>query len=94
MTNDPLCAWAIEAWKKEALRNLPSVKLARPLKADNRESQKALARARRSLAASQAASKRKLSERLVEIERVSRERREVRDRELGQKRWEILTASR
>jgi len=49
MTNDPLRAWAIEAWKKEVLRNLPSARAARQFKASQRESMKAMARARRSL---------------------------------------------
>jgi len=90
MTNDPLRAWAIEAWKKEVLRNLPAAKAVRQLKASQRESTKDMARARRSLAASQAASQRKLNQRLADLERASRERREALDRELEEKRWDLL----
>jgi len=94
MINDPLRAWAIEAWQKEVLRNLPSVKLARQLKVSQRESKKDLARARRSLLASQSSSKRKLDQRLADLERASRGRREAQDREFAEKQWEILRASR
>jgi len=94
MTNDPLRAWAIEAWKKEVLRNMPSVKLARQFKASQRESKKAWDRARRSLAASQASSQRKLNQRLADLERASRERREALDRELEEKRWNLLTGKK
>jgi len=94
MINDPFRAWAIEAWKKEVVRNMPAAKLARQLKAEQRESKKSWDRARRSLLASQSSSKRKLDQQLAELEKASRERREALDRELEQKRWEILTASR
>jgi len=93
MTNE-LRVWAVEAWKKEVLRNMPSVKLARQLKASQRESKKAMAHARRSLAASQASSKRKLDQRLADLERVSRDRREAQDRELEEKRWDLLMGKR
>jgi len=69
----------MQAWEKEVIRHSPGAKLARQLKASQRESGKALARARRSLAASQASSQRKLNQRLVDLERASRERREALD---------------
>jgi len=90
MTNDPLRAWAIKAWEKGAIRNMPAAKLARQLKAERRESKRAWGRARRSLLASQAASQRKLNQRLADLERESRDRREVQDREFEERRWELL----
>jgi len=93
MTNDVFRDWAVEAWKKEVLKNMPSAKAARQLKAAQRESRKALASARRSMAASQAATQRKHDQRLRDIERESRERREVRDREFEAKRWDLITRS-
>jgi len=94
MTPDDLSAWAVKAWEREVLKNMPSAKAARQLKADGRESRKALASARRSMAASQAATQRKLNQRQVDIEREFRERREVRDREFEQKRWDLLVGKR
>jgi len=32
MTNDVFRDWAVEAWKKEVLKNLPAAKAARQLK--------------------------------------------------------------
>jgi len=90
MIDDPLRAWAIEAWKKEVLRNVPSAKLVRQLKASQRESQRSMARARRSMLAQQAASQRKLNQRLSDLEKLSRERREALARELEEKQWSIL----
>lgn len=95
MMNDPTFrAWAMKAWKKEVLKNLPSVKAARQLKAGQRESRKALAQARRSLAAQQASTKRKLATRLAEIEREFRDRREVQDRKFEELRWEVIMSQR
>jgi len=90
MTNDVFRDWAVEAWKKEVLKNLPAVKAARQLKAGQRESRKAVVRAQRSLAAQQASTKRKLNTRLAEIEQVSRAAREVRDRKFEELRWRVL----
>jgi len=86
--------WAVEAWKKEVLKNMPAVKAARQLKAGQRESRKALASAGRSLAAFQASNQRKFHQRLAGIERASREWREAIDREFEQKRWDLLIGSR
>jgi len=94
MLNDELRVWAMKAWEKEVLRNLPAAKLARQLKASQRESGKAWDRARRSMAASQASSQRKLNQRLAELERASRERREALDREFEEKRWVLLMGKR
>jgi len=94
MTNEELRAWAMQAWVKEVTRNMPTVKAVRQLKADSRESRKALASARRSMAAQQASNQRKLHQRQADIERTFRERREVRDRELEEKRWDLLIGSR
>jgi len=85
--------WAVEAWKKEVLKNLPAVKAARQLKAGQRESRKALAQALRSLAAQQASTKRKLNTRLAEIEREFRGRREAQDREFEERRWALIMDS-
>jgi len=90
MTNDAFRDWAVEAWKKEVLKNLPAAKAARQLKVGQRESRKALAQVRRTLAAQQASAKRKLNTRLAEIERESRDRREARDREFEQARWDLV----
>ena len=95
MTNDELLrAWAVKAWEKEVTRNMPTVKAARQLKADGRESRKALASVRRSQAAQQASIQRKLHQRLAGIERECRERREAIDREFEQKRWDLIIGSR
>jgi len=93
MTNEEFVTWAMQAWQKEVLKNLPSAKLALQLKASQRESKKALQRAQRSLAASQASSKRKLNQDLADIERVSKERRETLDREFDEKRWALIMDS-
>jgi len=90
MTNDVFRDWAVEAWQKEVLKNMPSAKAARKIKASQRESRKALASARRSMAAQQAATLRKLDQRQVDIEKMFRERRESRDREFEQRRWDLL----
>jgi len=94
MNREEYAAWAVEAWKKGVLKNMPAVKAARQLKAGQRESRKALALARRSLAASQAATRRKLNQRLADLERTSLERREVRDREFEDMRWDLLVGKR
>jgi len=83
----------VQAWVKEVTRNMPTAKAARQLKADGRESRKALASARRSMAAQQAATQRKLHERQADIERTFRERREVRDREFEERRWDLIARS-
>jgi len=94
MNREEYAAWAVEAWKKEVLKNMPTAKAARQLKADGRESRKALARARRCLAAQQAANQRKLNQRLADIERTFRERREASDREFEERRWAVLMGQR
>jgi len=94
MTPDDLSAWAVKAWEREVLKNMPMAKAARQLKADGRESRKALATARRSMAAQQASNQRKLNQRQADIERTFRERREARDREFEQRRWDLLIGSR
>jgi len=94
MTNDVFRDWAVEAWKKEVLKNRPAAKAARQLKVGQRESRKALGQARRSLAAQQASTKRKLNTRLAEIEQEFRFRREARDREFEQRRLRILMGDR
>jgi len=68
-------------------------KAGRSLRAGLSQSKKDMARARRSLAASQASSKRKLNQHLADIERVSRERREALDREFEEKRWALIIDS-
>jgi len=88
--HESLQAWAMRQLEAQVKRNLPSVKLARQLKASQRESKKAWGRARRSMAASQSSSKRKLDQQLAELEKASRERREALDRELEEKRWDFI----
>jgi len=90
MTNDELRTWAMKAWEKEVIRNLPAAKAARQLKASQVASRKALGRARRSLLAQQASTRRKLDKRASEIEQEFRGRREASDRELEEKRWQLL----
>jgi len=94
MTNEEFSAWALKAWESEVLKNLPATKARRAGQVRQRESNKALAAARRSLAAQQASAKRKLDTRLAEIEREFRDRREAQDREFEEKRWRILMDSR
>jgi len=93
VSEDDLRAWAVKAWEREVLKNMPVAKAARQLKASQRESKKALARARRSLAAQQASNQRKLNQRQAAIERTFRERREANDREFEAKRWDLITRS-
>jgi len=93
MINDELRAWAVEAWKKEVLKNMPAAKAARQLRASQVASRKALGQARRSLAAQQASAKRKLDKRASEIEQEFRDRREARDREFEEKRWALIMDS-
>jgi len=90
MTHDEFRSWALKRLEEQMRRNMPSVKLARQLKASQLESRKAMARARRSLVASQAASQRKLNNRLAELDRESRERREAQDAESERRRWDLL----
>lgn len=92
MTNE-FHDWAVEAWKKEVLKNMPAAKAARQLKVGQRESRKALASARRSLAAQQASIQRKLNQRLADIARVAGERERIRDAEMERKRWDFITRS-
>jgi len=94
MNREEYAAWAVEAWKKEVLKNMPVVKAARQLKADGRELRKALASARRSMAAQQAANQRKLHQRQAAIAREFRERERIRDAELEEKRWDLLVGKR
>jgi len=77
----PLCGWQVSQLRFS--RDYPLLEMAS-------FSQRAMVRVRRSLAASQAASQRKLNQRLADLERASRERREALDRELGEKRWDLL----
>jgi len=93
MTPDDLSAWAVEAWKKEVLKNMPTAKAVRQLKADGREFRKALASARRSMAAQQASTQRKLHQRQADIEREFRERERIRDAEMERKRWDLIVRS-
>jgi len=93
MTNDELRAWAMKAWEKEVIQNSPAAKASRSLRANLSQSKKDMARARRSLSASQASSKRKLNQRLVDLERASRERREASDREFEERRWQLIIDS-
>ncbi len=90
MTNKEFSAWAMKAWEAEVLRNLPATKARHARQAAQRESTKAMARARRSLLAQQASAKRKLNMRLAEIEQEFRGRRETSDRLVEERRWEII----
>jgi len=94
MINDLFRAWALEQLEGHMRRNMPVVKMARQLKVSQRESKKAMVRARRSLAASHAATQRKLNQQLSDLERESRERREVTDREFEERRWDLIMGSR
>jgi len=93
MNREEYAAWVQAAWEREVLRNMPTAKAVRQLKAGRVESRKALASARRSLAAQQASNQRKLRQRQADIEREFRERREVRDREFEEKRWDLIARS-
>jgi len=94
MNRAEYAAWVQAAWEKEVTRNLPTVKAARQLKAGRVESRKALASARRSLVAQQAATQRSFRQRQADIEREFRERRESRDREFEQRRWDLIIGAR
>jgi len=90
MNREEYAAWVQAAWVKDVMHKTPGAKLARQLKAGQRESKKAWGRARRSMAAAQASSKRKLNQRLAELERESRDRREALAREFEEKQWALL----
>jgi len=88
--DDPLRVLALGILAERMRRNMPSVKLARQLKASQRESMRAMVRARRSLSASQASSKRKLDLRLSDLERESRDRQLAQDAESDRRCWNLL----
>jgi len=90
MTHDEFRAWSLKQLEEHMKRGMPVARIVRQLKAGQRESRKSLARARRSLAAQQASSKRKLDQRLAELERASRERGAAQDAELERRRWDLL----
>jgi len=90
VTPDSFQDWALRQLEAQVKRNMPAAKAARQLKADNRDSRKAMARARRSLANAQAASKRKLNERLVLLEQESRARQNTQDAESDLRLWNLL----
>jgi len=90
MTNSELQAWAMKAWEKEVIQNSPAAKAGRSLRANLARSRKDMARARRSLASSQAASKRKLGQRQADIAQEFRDRREASDREFEERRWDLI----
>jgi len=90
MINDSLQAWAMKAWEKEVIRNSPAAKAGRSLRAGLVQSRKDMARARRSLASSEAASKRKLDQRQADIAQEFRDRREASDRLVEEQRWALV----
>jgi len=94
MNREEYAAWVQAAWVKEVMSKTPGAKVVRELKAIQRESKKAMERSRRSLSASQASSQRKLNQRLADLERESRDRRDVKDREFEQKCWQLLMDQR
>jgi len=94
MINEELSAWAMKAWEREVLKNLPAAKAVRQLKVSLSQSRKDMARARRSLAASQASSKRKLDQRLAGLELASRELREASDRKFEERCWNLLVGKK
>jgi len=93
MNREEYAAWVQAAWEKDVMKRTPGAKASRSLRASLSQSKKDMARARRSLAASQASSRRKLNQDLADIERTSRERREASDRELEEKRWQLIIDS-
>jgi len=93
MTSDLFQAWALKQLEEHMRRNMPGARAVRQLKADLSQSRKDMARARRSLAASHAASQRKLNHHLAEAERASREAREASDRKFEEKRWALIMDS-
>jgi len=94
MNRAEYAAWVQAVWEREVTRNMPAAKAVRQLKAGRVESRKALVSARRSMAASQAATQRKLNQRQADIEQTFRELRAVRDREFEQRRWDLIIGSR
>jgi len=90
MNRAEYAAWVQAAWEREVTRNMPAARAVRQLKAGRVESRKALGRARRSLAASQASNQRSFRQRQAAIERTFRERREASDREFEERRWAVL----
>jgi len=90
MTNDEFRAWSLKQLEASMRRNMPAARIARLLKADARESKKAFARARRALASREASSRRKFNQDLTDIERLASARLAASDRELEEKRWQLI----
>jgi len=90
MNREEYAAWVQAAWEKDVLKRTPGAKASRSLRASLSQSKKDMVRARRSLASREASGKRKLDQRLADIERASRERREAQDRELEERRWDLI----
>jgi len=90
MNREEYTAWVQAAWEKDVLKRTPGAKASRSLRASLSQSKKDMARARRSLASRQASSKRKLDQHLAGLERASKDRLEASDRELEEKRWQLI----
>jgi len=93
MINNELLSWAMKAWEKEVIRNSPGAKAGRSLRASLSQSKKDMARARRALASREASSRRKFNQDLADIERLASARLAASDRELEEKRWQLIIDS-
>jgi len=93
LNREEYAAWVQAAWEKDVMKKAPGAQASRSLRASLSLGKKDMARARRSLSSSQAVSKRKLNIRLAEIEQKARDRREASDRELEEKRWQLIIDS-
>jgi len=94
MTDDELRAWAMKAWKKEAVRNMPAAKAVRQVKAGQRESRKALLAGQRSLAGQQSSTKRELNARLAAIEQEFKDLWEAQDRKFDELSWQLAMGNK
>jgi len=91
--HDAMGVWALGQLEAYMRRNMPAVKAVRQLRADSRETKKALDRALRAQASKQASTQRKLNQRLTDLELASRKRQASQDAEMEKRRWDLLAGS-
>jgi len=94
MTNDEFRSWAMKALEKEVIRNTPAAKARRAFLQAQRESNKELAKAKRTLAAKHAAKSRAIRQHHADAELALRKREAEREAEMAERRWDLIIGSR
>jgi len=94
MTNDEFRVWAMRAWEKEVIRNMPAAKARRAFLSAQRESKRELGKAKRSLAAKHSSTIRALKKQQVEAELALKKREAEREEEMAKRRWDLIIGSR